>query len=299
MSTRATLIRHNLIINKLRRRSASFKEIDAYLTQQEELQKYKLRVDKRTFRRDIIDILSLYQISIEYDKKEGGYRIVTDNLSESNNRLFEAFDTFNAFNLTNDLSRYVHFEKRKPKGTENLYGLIHAIKTKVKIEFTYRDFWEEEPRNCIAEPHFLKEFKNRWYILAKHMADNKVRRFALDRLTDLSITKKQFNSRDEYNIEADYKDCFGIIPPNAAQPSEVILSFDAYQGKYIQSLKLHHSQETIINNEDELQIKLKLFITHDFIMELLSYGETVTVIKPESLKNEIKALLQNALNNYS
>jgi hypothetical protein len=52
------------------------------------------------------------------------------------------------------------------------------------------------------------------------------------------------------------------------------LSFDDYQGKYIKSLPLHESQQTISDSENELQIKLKLYITHDFIMELLSYGET-------------------------
>jgi predicted DNA-binding transcriptional regulator YafY len=79
---------------------------------------------------------------------------------------------------------------------------------------------------------------------------------------------------------------------------DMTLSFDDYQGKYIKSLPLHESQQTISDSENELQIKLKLYITHDFIMELLSYGETLAVIKSERLKEEMKNTLQKALDNY-
>ena len=52
------------------------------------------------------------------------------------------------------------------------------------------------------------------------------------------------------------------------------------------------------DNEEELRITLKLYITHDFIMELLSYGENVKVIKPGSLIAELKAVYSQALNQY-
>ena len=69
-------------------------------------------------------------------------------------------------------------------------------------------------------------------------------------------------------------------------------------GKYIKSLPLHDSQEIITDNEDELQIKLKLVITHDFLMELLSFGENVKVIAPQSLVVDVKAVYSNALGRY-
>jgi predicted DNA-binding transcriptional regulator YafY len=68
----------------------------------------------------------------------------------------------------------------------------------------------------------------------------------------------------------------------------VILSFDPLQGKYIKSLPLHESQQIIADNEDELRIRLKLFITHDFYMELLSYGDNLKIIKPQSLIDDVK-----------
>ncbi|MBA7583668.1 hypothetical protein ES708_25615 [subsurface metagenome] len=77
-----------------------------------------------------------------------------------------------------------------------------------------------------------------------------------------------------------------------------MLSFEPVQGKYIKSFPLHETQKVIVDNEEKLQIKLKLHITHDFIMELLSFGDTVKILKQESMKSEIIAIYQNALNQY-
>ncbi|WP_158860290.1 WCX domain-containing protein [Lunatibacter salilacus] len=71
-----------------------------------------------------------------------------------------------------------------------------------------------------------------------------------------------------------------------------------FQGKYIKTLPLHHTQEIIVDNEAELQVKLKLFLTHDLLMELLSYGENMKVIKPKSLADQIRQAHENAFNQY-
>jgi len=149
-----------------------------------------------------------------------------------------------------------------------------------------------------VEPYALKEFKNRWYVLANDLKDNHMKSFALDRITALEITSKPFKSPVIFNINEHYRYCFGIISPNEDKPNNIILSFEPHQGNYIKSLPLHETQVVLKDNDDELQIGLTLFITHDFIMELLSYGENVKVIKPASLIKKLKSAYQNAINQY-
>lgn len=299
MSKRESIARYNLIIKKLRKNPASFIEISDYLALESELQEYNFNVSKRTFQRDLEDIRSLYNIDIQFDFSRKVYFLDFDDQSEMNERILEAFDTFNALNLSDRLSDNIHFEKRRPQGTDNLYGLLHAIKNRLQIKFTYHKFWEEDITKRNAEPYALKEFRNRWYVLANDLNDNKVKSFALDRLTDLEITKKKFQYPNHFNINEYYKYCFGIVSPNDHAPQEIILSFDPFQGKYIKSLPLHESQEILIDNNDELRIKLKLFITHDFFMELLSYGTHLKVIKPETLINDMKSTFKKVLKQYS
>ena len=298
MSKRESIARYNLIIKKLRKQPADFEQISTYLSLESELQEYNFNVSKRTFQRDLDDIRSLYNIDIVYDFSRKVYFIDLEEQPELNERILEAFDTFNALNITDRLSNYIHFEKRRPQGTENLYGLLHAIKNKVQISFSYKKFWEDEMSQRTAEPYALKEFKNRWYVLANDLKDNKVKSFALDRLTELEITRKKFQLPIDFDVTEHYKYCFGIISPNEHQPQEVILSFDPFQGKYIKTLPLHESQVILKDHEEELLIKLTLFLTHDFLMEILSYGDNVKVIQPESLIEDLKTSYENALKLY-
>lgn len=299
MSKRESISRYSLIIKKLRRFPATFKEISDTLSLESELQSYNFNVSKRTFQRDLDDIRSLYNIDIRYDFSKKVYFIDFEEQPEMNERILEAFDTFNALNISDRLSDHIHFEKRKPRGTENLYGLLHAIKNRLQIAFTYQKYWEDEETDRKAEPYALKEFKNRWYIVVKDLNDNKVKSFALDRLSELIITKRPFQSPQEFSVNEHFCYCFGIMSPNQKEPQEVILSFDPFQGKYIKSLPLHQSQEILMDNENELKIRLKIFITHDFFMELLSYGENVKIIKPDSLIEEIKSSYSQALLQYT
>jgi predicted DNA-binding transcriptional regulator YafY len=298
MSKRESIARYSLIIKKLRRHPASFAEISDYLALESELQEYNFIVSKRTFQRDLEDIRSLYNIDIQYDFSTKVYFIDLDEQSDVSERILEAFDTFNALNLTDRLSNHIHFEKRRPQGTENLYGLLHAIKNRVQIKFTYQKYWEDKLTDRIAEPYALKEFRNRWYILANDLKDSQVKSFALDRLTELEITKRKFQFPNDFNVNDHFKFCFGIISPIGHKPREVILSFDPFQGKYIKSLPLHESQQILVDSDEELRVKLTLFITHDFFMELLSFGENLKIIEPESLIRDIKKSLHQTLKRY-
>lgn len=298
MSKRESISRYSLIIKKLRKLPATFSEIADYLAFESELQEYNFNVSKRTFQRDLEDIRSIYNIDIQYDFSKKVYFIDFEQQPEVNERILEAFDTFNALNITDRLSNYIHFEKRKPQGTENLYGLLHSIKNQVQIMFSYQKYWEDKITTRNVEPYALKEFKNRWYLLANDLKDNQVKSFALDRLTELEITKKRFNSPKDFDVNEHYKYCFGIISPNNHKLQEVILSFDPFQGKYIKSLPLHESQEILNDDSEELLVKLTLYVTHDFLMEILSFGENVKVIAPSNLIEDVKKSYQNALNLY-
>lgn len=298
MSKREFLSRYNLIIGKLRRTPATFKEIAEYLELQSEVEGSNFTISKRTFIRDLDEIRSLYNIDIQYNDSRRVYEIESEQ-TEVNDRILEAFDIFNTLNIGESLTGLIHFEKRRPQGTENLFGLLHAIKNQMEITFTYQKYWEEELTHRVSEPYALKEFKNRWYVLAKDTKDNRIKSFALDRLTHLEIGKKKFKRPIDFNINEYYKHCFGIISPEKGQfVEEIILSFSQVQGRYIKSLPFHESQEIIIDNEEELRIKLKIYVTYDFLMEVLSYGDNVKVIQPESLINDLKISYRQALVQY-
>jgi predicted DNA-binding transcriptional regulator YafY len=298
MSTKEALTRLNLIIKKVRKCPATFKEIEDFLKQEGELNEETYTTSKRTFERDIQIIRELYDIEIRFNRRRKVYYIESEDKSQSTERILEAFDVFNALKVVDRLSGYIHFENRRSGGTENLHGLLHAIQNRKLISFSYQKFWDDLPQTRQAEPLAVKEFKNRWYLLANDPDKKELRVFALDRLTNLAIRKTTFTYPDHFDVQEYYKHSFGIIHPTDQPVEEVILSFTPEQGKYIKSLPLHDSQQILVDNEKELRISLRLCITFDFVMEILSYGGNVKVIQPSCLVQEIVSALNNALTLY-
>ncbi|MEA4937379.1 hypothetical protein SDC9_128486 [bioreactor metagenome] len=247
-------------------------------------------LSKRTIQRDFEDIRSIFKIDIVYSKANNGYYIAEDE-SYDIERQLEYFDLLGT--LDSELEKFVFVEKRKSKGTEYLYPLISAIRNSRIVEFRYRKFDNtvtKEKRT--VHPYALKEFKGRWYLLAVEV-DGRIeergliKTWGLDRIENLYTTNKLFSKNNQLNIENEFKNCFGIHSDDDKQAEEVILSFSPMSGKYNQSLPLHETQETLIDNENEYRIRLRVKITYDFIMELLSQSESLKVIAPNHLKDKL------------
>ena len=173
------------------------------------------------------------------------------------------------------------------------------LKNRLQVSFLYEKFWEEDISVRHACPYALKEFKNRWYVIVNDLKDNKVKTFGLDRLSGLEITRTKFKMPADFNVNERFANCFGIISPNGPEPEDIVLSFNPLQGKYIKTLPLHESQQVLKDNDRELLVKLTLFVTHDLLMEILSYGDNVKVIQPAGLVDEIRICYERALAQYT
>lgn len=305
MSKRGYISRYFLIVKKLKAQPiTSFEEMKSYLENQVvylQMQDDSLSIgfSKRTFQRDIREIRNIFGIDIEYSIHGKGY-FISQNENESMNflRMAEAFDMFNTLNIAQDLTPFIQLEKRKPQGTEHFYGLIHAIKKKVTVSFTHQKFWEDDETRRTVAPYFLKEFKNRWYLIAKDYKDEGIKNFGLDRISNLEINKQKFDFPADINANEMFRYSFGIIRGGEKKPQEVILSFNPDQSKYIKSLPLHESQQVLADTQKEFKIKLTLRVTFDLEMELLSFGDNVKVIKPKQLAKKIRETQQRAFMQY-
>lgn len=81
----------------------------------------------------------------------------------------------------------------------------------------------------------------------------------------------------------------------AIQVEEIELSYSPLDGKFLKAMPLHHSQEIFVDNEKEFRIGVRLRITNDFVMALLSRSNSLTVIKPMSLRQRIREIYERAI----
>jgi proteasome accessory factor B len=300
MSKKQFLKRYSLIINKLRKKASSFEEIQKYLAEQSINEEENYEISIRTFQREIKEIASTHGIEIAYNRSQGVYEIVYDGNEERNERLIENFEIIDALKISTNLSSHLILEKRRPLGTNNMNYLIHAVKNRNEISFSYSKYWTRDlvDTERKVQPLALKEARYRWYLIAKDLKDNRIKTFGLDRINNLEMTNSKFEFPKNFNPEEAFRHSFGIINAENKPPQKIVLSFSFEQGKYIKSLPLHHSQKELINDEKEYHIELLLHPTYDFIMELLSIGPEVKVLEPESLKKEMIQKLEATLIRY-
>lgn len=293
MANVTPIFRQRTLLAFLKRQPyARFREIQQHVDRKLEEQylrddRTKTGFSKRTFERDLKDIADLYGAEIVYSPKERGYFIETDINNFALEQMLSGFDMLNAFKLTKNIAPFVFIENRKLMGTEHLFGLLHAIQEKLVVEFTHQKFWEERKTHRTVFPIAIKEFRYRWYLVAQDQKDKKVKTFGLDRISNLTIHKETFIIRDAIDILDKYKFAFGVIGSEDEEPTEVILSFTPFQGKYVKSLPLHHTQNVLVDNQDETRISLHIYPAIDFVKELVSFGKDVNVLSPKWLKNEV------------
>jgi predicted DNA-binding transcriptional regulator YafY len=296
MSLSYTYFRNLCILRKLQKAPASQQEIKDYYETECETHGYNFIFSSRTFLRDKEDILSLYKKDIQYNISTRKYFLEEDIIPDDfGNRITDAYNTYLALNMADDVAEYIHLEKRRPQGMEQFSDLLNALRDKLVIRFGYEKYYGQHFSERKVEPLALKEFESRWYLLAKDLKDNAIKTFALDRISSLELTRQKYKLEKGFDVNDYFRNCFGIIRPSerGIAPADIHLSFKGDRGKYIKSLPLHESQQIIKDEETELQVSLKLYITHDLIMELLSHGDEVEVLQPESLRDKLKQILDS------
>lgn len=302
MKKSSTLRRYLLIIYKLRR--------DKYVPTDELIhfveREIRIHFDdqsgitQRTLQRDFKDIEDLFYIEIASQKNKGYYIKETySGIYDQCEQLLLNFDLLNALNTDVNAPQYILAEHHRPLGSHQLPELIEAIRQQHPVRFQYTLYRNnDEVIHKTVLPHFLKESNQRWYLLA--LEGNVLKCFGIDRIQHLEVLKEETFDRDtSIDVENLFKDCYGIWNQLDLPVEDIELSYDALDGKFLKSVPLHHSQQVLCDTPDEFRIRVRLRISNDFVMELLSRSRSLTVIRPASLRERIRKVYTEALKRNS
>lgn len=249
----------------------------------------------RTIQRDIKSIEELFGIVIKH-KKGYGYYIADKEIAsaERYEELLLNFDILSALNADSGLKRYIQAEHHRPVGSNNLPVLIEAIRNNRHVDFDYTLFRHDNAiLHKTVSPYFLKESRERWYLVA--LDGDKLKLFGVERISNLQILADTFERDETIDIDNLFKDCFGIWNQEDIPVEDIVLSYSALDGRFLKSVPLHHSQTILTDTESEFRISVRLRITNDFVMELLSRSTSLTVIKPVSLRRRVAEIYEKAL----
>jgi hypothetical protein len=256
------------------------------------------KLPRRTFYNYRAAVEELFSINIECDTSTFEYYIASEDAhSESvTNWVLDSAVMNDVLSSARDIADKIFIEE-VPSAREFLSPIIDAIRNNQTIKFTYHPYTRSMATpDVLVEPYFLKRFKQRWYITGRHVQAEKVKTYALDRMSELKLQTEKFVPDPNFDAETYFKDSFGIVFTQNEVKS-ITLKVDSHQAKYFRALPLHHSQLEMVHDAYSI-FKYKMRITPDFVEEILSHGPRVTVLTPPELRAMVLTELQGALDNY-
>lgn len=251
---------------------------------------------RRTFYNYRNNIEDIFGIKIAYDNTTFEYYIEQDSDSGGMSEwLVNSISINGILSDASDISSRIMLEEI-PSARKFLSSIVEAIKTNRKIEFSYTPFYRTgTTRHIILEPYFLRIFKQRWYVIGYNQSDKKIKTYSLDRFNEVSVLPEGFEM-PETNVRDFFINNFGIMTSNG-EVKDVTLRVEQEEAKYLRALPLHHSQTEQIYDGYSL-FHYKIYLTMDFVNEIISHGNRITVMAPVELKTMVVDTLQNALENY-
>jgi len=255
----------------------------------------------RTFHHHRKAIESMFDINIECDKSTHEYYIEdSEDLKKGalRNWLLSTFSVNNLLSESQKLRDRIMFE-HIPSGQGYLAPIIEAMKESVVLELKYQSFWATQPKCYTLEPYSVRIFKQRWYVVGRNCALNKVRIFALDRISELSSSAKKYRYPKSFDPEVYFHDCYGITNDDETEAVKVVVRVSERQAHYMNALPLHHSQRVVEQGAEFSTLEFYLKPSFDFKQELLSYGADVEVLEPDWLRREFADTFRTLKEKYS
>ncbi|NHA03467.1 WYL domain-containing protein [Mucilaginibacter sp. HC2] len=193
---------------------------------------------------------------------------------------------------------FIEFEKTPPAdGLKHMDGIIEAIQSARAIQLTYHSFDQEAPKMVTLHPYFIKEYRNRWYVIGYHQEEKMIKTYAYDRILEIDQSASLYIKNTTFDKSKYLSDCIGI-GLGSREKEHIVLQFVPRSGKYVTTQPLHHSQNVMKNDNEAVIISLDVIVNYELISTILSYGNFVRVIEPASLISTIKETAQLIIEQY-
>ena len=248
----------------------------------------------RTLQRDIKTIEEVFGVDIEFIRGKG-YHIVDRTFDNS---LFAGlladYQILSTMHEMPGLYEYVVPEHRMPMVGIDIGTILRAIMNRRIVRFTYaKPQVGECAKDYVADPYFIKQSQGKWYLFA--MVEDHMRSFELGRFRSFTVTSYTFERDLSVDPATMFSNAFGIWDDENLPVEHIVFSVSRQEWIYLQTYPIHHSQAIVKEDNDRVTLSLDVKITHDLLMDLLSRSHSITIIEPEDLRINFRAILQEAL----
>ena len=273
--------------------------------------------------RDLRDLIKADKVALLFNNKDGyhyfpnkGYRYFKDSINEEEKQLlllasslFSVFEgtplqekfstvveriisdsiTVNTVGGWGDLKLLQLDNMKSSSGSKWVSVLLEAIYEKSTFKMKYKGFGKASKTKNIC-PYVLKQYQKRWYMVAYDYdctREEKTNVFALDCIEELELSQKDYFTDPKFSAEDYFKYSIGVWHWHEYKPVKVELEFTG-SIEAIMASPIHGSQKAVLSKYGKtLSVSIEVYQSPELETLIRSYGSTVRVISPVSLRVKI------------
>lgn len=180
-------------------------------------------------------------------------------------------------------------------GLSHFSKLLQAILTKRVLKLRYTPYGKSQITTTIY-PYHLKEYNDRWYLIAQAKGFDTYAHYALDRIDDFEEVTIPYKDAD---IEFDdyFDDVIGVTVPET-DSEDVVLRISKPRFEYIRTKPLHLTQHTVEENDYFAVININVKINKELESLVLSFGNDIEVLSPDYFRQQVSTKIRSMNQKY-
>jgi len=260
-----------------------------------------IEITARTLNRYINAISIEFDVAIEKTGHQGGYfinkenSIYFDDIFQTLQLVDKALYFKDLINKSSKVVQYFSFYGENFSGFKWIDIVVKAIEQKSVILIKHKRFNSNDITQREIEPYLLKEYLYRWYLVGYDKFNKENRSFGLDRIIDIEILNKKFNTLKTKEVKEEFSNTIGLI---YSKPEFVRLLLNNNIKDYFITNPWHDNYKIIENTNQGLIVEFYISINFELIQRILMHTKNVKVIAPKSLKATVVKLIKESLELY-
>lgn len=187
-------------------------------------------------------------------------------------------------------------------GLEYIEYIAKAIKEKQVLKIKYQPFYEKDYKTYTIHPYQLREFNNRWFVLAhtEEFEERKLGVYGLSRIIEIpTFLASNYINEHQKLIENYFEHIIGVTNYLNSPVEHIIFEVFGTRARYVSTKPWHSSQKLIKENENSSLFSIDVKINNELLALILQFGEDLKVVEPLELVEIVQKKLLNSIKMYN
>ncbi|HOP21335.1 MAG TPA: YafY family protein [Gammaproteobacteria bacterium] len=188
---------------------------------------------------------------------------------------------------------YALFRKADPEIFSQVFQGLQNGK-KLQIEYLARSTKETSQRSI--SPLKLTNYKNAWYLDSWCHLREAIRSFALEQIVSCKICDEPAIEVNQKLLKEHFSGSYGIFSGEPKYTARLKVSEQV--AGWVAKEQWHSKQNLMELKDGSLFLEVPYNNDTELVMDILRYGENITVLSPDSLREKVKLTIEQMQKNY-